>query len=70
MLRKIFITTTEIVGVKEVSKGKYDFSNAKELVLFFCNGAWYLQSTFAIENLIAIGYLEEKISLYRGGMYS
>lgn len=69
MLRKIFITTTEMVGVKEVSKGKYDFSNAKELVLF-CNGAWCPQSTFAIENLIAIGYPEEKISLYRGGMYS
>ena len=57
------------LGVKILGKNKYDFKNAKELVLF-CNGAWCPQSTFAIENLIKIGYPEEKISWYRGGMYS
>jgi len=64
-----FYDVLDMIGVKEVSKGKYDFTQAKELVLF-CNGAWCPQSTFAIENLIKIGYPEEKISWYRGGMYS
>lgn len=63
-----FYDVLEMIGVVEEA-GKYDFSNAKELVLF-CNGAWCPQSTFAIENLIKIGYPEEKISWYRGGMYS
>ncbi|RXK07826.1 rhodanese-like domain-containing protein [Halarcobacter bivalviorum] len=64
-----FYDVLEMIGVKEVSAGKYDFTDAKELLLF-CNGAWCPQSTFAIENLIKIGYPQEKISWYRGGMYS
>jgi len=64
-----FYDVLDMIGVKEVSKGKYDFTDAKELVLF-CNGTWCPQSTFAIENLIKIGYPQEKISWYRGGMYS
>ncbi|NVJ53421.1 MAG: rhodanese-like domain-containing protein [Campylobacteraceae bacterium] len=64
-----FYDVLDMIGVKEVSKGKYDFSKAKELVLF-CNGAWCPQSTLAIENLIKLGYPQEKISWYRGGMYS
>ena len=63
-----FFDVLETIGV-EVNNDKYDFTNAKELVLF-CNGPWCPQSTFAIENLIKIGYPEEKISWYRGGMYS
>lgn len=63
-----FLDVLEMIGVI-YKDGKYDFTNAKELVLF-CNGAWCPQSTFAIENLIKIGYPEEKISWYRGGMYS
>ena len=59
----------EMIGVTEVDEGKYDFSKAKELVLF-CNGPWCPQSTFAIKNLIKIGFPEEKIRWYRGGMYS
>lgn len=64
-----FYDVLEMIGVKEVSKGKYDFSKAKELVLF-CNGAWCPQSTFAIENLIKIGYPQKKMKWYRGGIYS
>lgn len=63
-----FYDVLETIGVTE-KDGKYDFSKAKELMLF-CNGAWCPQSTFAIENLIKIGYPEEKLSWYRGGMYS
>lgn len=64
-----FYDVLEMIGAKEISEGKYDFTNAKELVLF-CNGAWCPQSTFAIENLIKIGFPEEKMKWYRGGMYS
>lgn len=49
--------------------GKYDFSEAKTLLLF-CNGAWCPQSTFAIEHLINIGYPQKKLKWYRGGTYS
>lgn len=64
-----FYDVLEAIGVKEVSKDKYDFKNAKELVLF-CNGSWCPQSTFAIRTLIKIGYPQEKLKWYRGGMYS
>ena len=45
-----FYDALEMIGVKEISENKYDFSKAKELVLF-CNGAWCPQSSFAIEKL-------------------
>ena len=64
-----FYDVLEMIGVKEISKEKFDFTNAKELALF-CNGAWCPQSTFAIETLIKIGYPQEKLNWYRGGMYS
>ena len=64
-----FYDVLEMIGVKELSANKYDFSNAKELLLF-CNGAWCPQSTFAINNLIKIGFPQEKLKWYRGGMYS
>jgi rhodanese-related sulfurtransferase len=49
--------------------GVYDFKDAKTLLLF-CNGVWCPQSTWAIENLLKIGYPKEKLLWYRGGMYS
>ena len=58
----------ETFGVKEVN-GKYDFTNAKELLLF-CNGAWCGQSPESLKELIAIGYPEEKLKWYRDGMQS
>jgi len=64
-----FYDVLDSIGAEELSKNKYDFKNAKELVLF-CNGPWCPQSTFAIKNLIKIGYPQEKIKWYRGGMYS
>jgi rhodanese-related sulfurtransferase len=56
------------LGVKKVD-GKYDFTNAKELLLF-CNGAWCGQSPESMKYLTAIGYPEEKMKWYRGGMQS
>lgn len=53
----------------KLNKGleEWDFSNAKELLLY-CNGAWCGQSPTAIYALIALGYPKEKLKYYRGGM--
>ncbi len=63
-----FLDALDIIGV-EVTKDGYDFSNAKELLLF-CNGVWCGQSPLSMKNLIAIGYPEEKLKWYRGGIQS
>lgn len=47
--------------------GKYDFSHTKT-ALFFCNGAWCVQSSNAIQKLIKMGYPKEKLLWYRGGL--
>ena len=58
----------EMLGVKNVD-GKYDFSKAKTL-LMFCNGAWCGQSPESMKYLTDIGYPEEKLKWYRGGIQS
>lgn len=63
-----FEDVMETTGI-EKKDGKYDFTNARTL-LIFCNGSWCLQSALAIKNLKKIGYPEEKLLWYRGGMYS
>ena len=63
-----FEIVMDTAGV-EYDEGVYDFKNAKTLLLF-CNGVWCPQSTWAIENLLKIGYPKEKLLWYRGGMYS
>ncbi len=59
----------EKLGLREKRKvqGKWDFTQAKELVLF-CNGPACGQSPRAIRGLLAIGYPPEKLKYYRGGM--
>ena len=47
--------------------GRWDFSDAKTLVLY-CNGMWCSQSTTAIDSLLHFGYPAEKLKWYRGGM--
>ncbi len=49
------------------SKKEYDFSRAKK-ALFFCNGAWCVQSVKAIRYLTEMGYPKERLLWYRGGM--
>jgi len=49
------------------SGGKWDFSNAKTLVLY-CNGMWCSQSSNAVKLLLHYGYPPEKVKWYRGGM--
>lgn len=63
-----FDDVLEEIGVTQ-KMGVYDFSNAKTLLLF-CNGSWCPQSTWAIENLLKIGYPAKKLNWYRGGLES
>ena len=51
------------------SKDGYDFSKAKEILLF-CNGPWCGQSPISIKKLLKLGYPAKKIKWYRGGMHS
>lgn len=55
-----------VLGFKKVGE-RYDFSQAKT-ALFFCNGAWCVQSPLAIKKLIKMGYPKEKLLWYRGGL--
>ncbi|MDH5425574.1 MAG: rhodanese-like domain-containing protein [Gammaproteobacteria bacterium] len=65
------ITIAEIVvnrfGAKEIDDDKFDYSNAKTLVMF-CNGMWCGQSPNNIRTLLKMGYPASKIKWYRGGM--
>ena len=47
--------------------GKWDFRNAKTLIMF-CNGAWCPQSSTNIKTLLSLGYPAYKLKWYRGGM--
>ena len=55
-----------LLGGRKKDK-KWVFDNAQTL-LIFSNGAWDEQATTEIKNLIEIGYPEDKILYYRGGM--
>jgi len=57
------------LGVSYTKNGKRDFSGAKTILLY-CNGAWCGQSPTAIHALRELGYPEEKMKYYRGGMQS
>ena len=50
-----------------LENGKWDFRNAKTLVLF-CNGIWCPQSSINIKTLTKLGYPAYKLKWYRGGM--
>ncbi|WP_028486505.1 rhodanese-like domain-containing protein [Thiomicrorhabdus chilensis] len=57
---------TDRFGAK-TEDGIWNFSDAKELVLF-CNGPWCGQSPTNIKTLVSMGYPAHKIHWYRGGM--
>ncbi len=52
---------------KQDADDKWNFSNAKTLVMF-CNGMWCGQSPNNIKSLLKLGYPADKIKWYRGGM--
>jgi len=53
-------------GVKG-EEDHWDYSNAKELVLF-CFGIWCGQAPKTINALVELGYPKEKLKWYRGGI--
>ena len=53
-------------GVQDMD-GVLNYDNAKTLYLF-CNGSWCGQSPAAIRALLTMGYPQDKIKYYRGGM--
>jgi rhodanese-related sulfurtransferase len=57
------------LGIRIVNKNKFDFTNAKTAI-FFCNGPWCPVSSKSIKYLSSIGYPEDKLIWYRGGMSS
>ncbi len=63
-----FAEMLQQIGVKKSKDGKYDFSDAKTLLLF-CNGPWCGQSPIAIVELLKMGYPAEKLKWYRGGLH-
>jgi rhodanese-related sulfurtransferase len=60
-------TVEQNFNAKQDANEKWDFSNAKTLVMF-CNGMWCGQSPNNIKSLLKLGYPADKIKWYRGGM--
>ena len=56
-----------ILGADQKNHNQWDFSAAKEL-LIFGNGIWGIQAVRTIQNLLTLGYPAEKIYWYRGGL--
>ena len=56
-----------VLGGVRKADGKWDFSNALDLMLF-CNGPWCDQSPRALKDLIKAGFPAQKLYYYRGGM--
>ena len=57
---------TDTFGVVDMD-GVLNYDGAKTLYLF-CNGSWCGQSPASIRALLTMGYPENKIKYYRGGM--
>jgi len=56
----------KILGADKLTKG-WDFSNV-QILMIYSNGVWDAQAAAAIESLVELGYPEDKILYYRGGM--
>ncbi|NPA50833.1 MAG: rhodanese-like domain-containing protein [Epsilonproteobacteria bacterium] len=63
VIEKLF----KILGAKKKGDGSWDFSNAKEVMLF-CNGLWCGKSPKVARKLIELGYPANKIFYYRAGL--
>ena len=57
----------KLLNVKIDENDKLDFSLAKEVIVF-CNANWCVQSVWAIQSLVKMGYPKNKIFWYRGGL--
>lgn len=63
IIKRLFV----ILGADQKNHTQWDFSAAKEL-LVFGNGVWGIQAIRTIQNLLALGYPADKIYWYRGGL--
>ncbi len=54
------------LGMKVKSNGKWDFSNAKELIIFD-NGIWCEQAQHFVDGMLKHNYPKEKLFYYRAG---
>ncbi len=63
---KYFSKILTLLGGKKIGDS-WNFDNAQKL-LVFSNGVWDEQATIEIKNLIDVGYPEDKLLYYRGGM--
>lgn len=61
------LETLGLVAKNPYRAGKWDFSAAKDLMVF-CNGPACDQSPRLINGLLSVGYPAEKLFYYRGGM--
>ncbi len=64
---KEYTRTLKLLNIKKDENGKLDFLLAKEVIVF-CNANWCVQSVWAINSLVRIGYPKNKIFWYRGGL--
>ena len=65
--KKVTDALFKALGAKVKSDGTYDFTNAKELVVF-CSGLWCAASVKLIKGLASKGYPKNKLHWYRDGM--
>jgi rhodanese-related sulfurtransferase len=65
--KKVQDALFKALGARIKADGSYDFSKAKELVVF-CSGLWCAASVRFIKNLTQKGYPKEKIYYYRDGL--
>ncbi|HGZ69983.1 MAG TPA: rhodanese-like domain-containing protein, partial [Nitratifractor sp.] len=63
---KVISKLFSLLGAKPNADGTFDFSKAKELVVF-CNGVWCEQSPAFMRGLVKNGYPAEKLYFYRSG---
>jgi rhodanese-related sulfurtransferase len=63
----VHILADEFGADYDAANDKWDFSDAKTLILF-CNGIWCPQSTANLKTLADMGYPVHKLKWYRGGM--
>lgn len=59
-------TIFKILGMKVRSDKSWDFSDAKDLIVF-CNGVWCEQSAHFVKGILKYNYPKEKLSWYRSG---
>lgn len=64
---KDHVKALKSLNITKGTKGKLDFSQAKEIIVF-CNGNWCVQSVWMIKALVKLGYPKNKIFWYRGGL--